>query len=147
MKTRSLSQLALLGTALAALGLSGCSREDDSRTVGQALDDTVAKVEQKTEAAGDKLAQGAAEVKSEVGQAATEAGNAVTDAAITARVNAALAMDSGLSALQIDVDTVGGRVALRGTAPDAAAREHAAQLASRVDGVRSVDNQLTVPSS
>lgn len=68
----------------------------------------------------------------------------VKDAAITTAVNAKLAQDKSLSALRIDVDTVNGRVSLRGTAPDAAARERATTLASAVDGVVSVDNQLTV---
>ena len=52
--------------------------------------------------------------------------------------------DTQLSALSINVDTVAGRVALRGTAPDNMARDRATQLASGVEGVKAVDNQLTV---
>lgn len=73
-----------------------------------------------------------------------DAGDKVKDAAITSAVNAKLVADSRLGAMRIDVDTVNGRVALRGSAPDAAARERAQQLASSVEGVVSVDNQLVV---
>ncbi|MCL4183803.1 MAG: BON domain-containing protein [Burkholderiaceae bacterium] len=66
------------------------------------------------------------------------------DAMITTAINAELARDSKLSSLRIDVDTSNGNVALHGTAPDADSRERATQLASSVDGVKSVDNQLTV---
>ena len=77
-------------------------------------------------------------------RAANDVSDKVKDAAITTAVNAKLAQDKSLSALRIDVDTVNGRVSLRGTAPDPAARERATTLASAVDGVVSVDNQLTV---
>jgi hyperosmotically inducible protein len=141
-----LREIALLGAVSAALGLAACSRDDD-RTAGQKLDSAVAKVEQKTESAGDRIAAGAQEMKQDAQQTADKVGNAVEDAAITAAVNAKLAGDSELSALKIDVDTVGGRVALKGEAPTSAAKARATQLANGVDGVASVDNQLIVKSS
>jgi osmotically-inducible protein OsmY len=73
--------------------------------------------------------------------------NKVQDAAITASVNAEFAKDPRLSASRIDVDTVDGRVALRGSAPDAAARDRATTLAKAVSGVKSVDNLLEIPKS
>jgi len=63
---------------------------------------------------------------------------------ITTTVKAELAKDSNLSALKINVDTDNGRVALHGTAPTAAARDHATTLAQGVKGVVSVDNAQTV---
>ena len=83
----------------------------------------------------------------DVREAGAEAGEKAKDAVITTAVNAELAKDSSLSATKIDVDTAAGRVALRGTAPSASARDRATQLASNVKGVRSVDNQLTVESA
>ena len=68
----------------------------------------------------------------------------LADSTISASVNAELALDPELSPLKIAVATNAGRVALRGTAPDAAARNRAAALAQRVSGVLSVDNQLEV---
>ena len=146
-KTPRPAWLAASAAVLLALGLAACDQADDSRTVGQQLDAAVDKVESKADAAGERIAEGAAQVKQEASQAADEAGRVVADASITAAVNAELARDDQLSALQIDVDTTDGRVALRGTAPNEAARDRATELAQKVDGVRSVDNQLTVKTS
>ena len=70
----------------------------------------------------------------------------VDDASVTASINAELAKDPTLSAIKIDVDTEAGRVALKGSAPDAESRERATRLAQAVKGVVSVDNQLRVGS-
>jgi hyperosmotically inducible periplasmic protein len=78
------------------------------------------------------------------GEAVDTVANKVGDAAITTLVNAELARDSQLSALRVDVDTVDGRVTLRGDAPNTNARDRATALAQRVDGVKSVDNQLSI---
>jgi hyperosmotically inducible protein len=64
--------------------------------------------------------------------------------AITAKVNAALAVDDKLKATQINVDTREGQVTLTGQAPDAQSRERATTLVSAVDGVKQVNNQLVV---
>ncbi len=117
--------------ALSAL-LAACGRAEDP-TVGQQVDKAIAQTE-----------QAGAELKSGAEQMATQAGQAVTDAGITARVNSALAADEKLSALRIDVDTSEGRVTLNGTAPDAASLQRATVLAQAVDGVKSVDNKLVV---
>lgn len=132
-------------TAMAIASLSACNRnDDDGRTAGQRVDGAVAKVEQKADevkadmrAAGQEAKQGASGAMDTVTKKAR-------DAAITTSVNAELVKDAQLSALRIDVDTIDGRVALRGTAPDAASRERATTLAARVEGVMAVDNQLMV---
>jgi osmotically-inducible protein OsmY len=90
------------------------------------------------------VAQANQDVQGAGRSAADSATNAVSDAAITAQVNAQLAKDPKLSAMAIDVDTAGGQVALHGTAPDASAKERATTLAQGVKGVQSVDNQLSV---
>ena len=66
------------------------------------------------------------------------------DAQIAAKVKMDLAADPDLSALKIDVDSKQGAVTLRGTAPDPAAKERAAEIARHVKDVKSVDNQLTL---
>jgi osmotically-inducible protein OsmY len=75
---------------------------------------------------------------------AGDVSNKVKDAAITTAVNAKIAGDPKLSVMRINVDTVDGRVLLRGSAPDAGASQRAQQLAASVDGVVSVDNQLVI---
>ena len=138
----------LLPATLAAASLvtlAACNRTQDERTVGQQVDSAVAKVEQKTEQAATEVKKEMTEARDAAGQAMDATADKVKDAAITTTINAELARDSTLSALKIDVDTKGGRVLLKGTAPDAPARDRATLLAQRVDGVVSVDNQLQVP--
>ena len=142
------SRLNVLATLLcavaAAASLAACNRPAEERTAGQKLDGALAQIESKA----DEVAAEAREVGRDAQQAAGTAIDAVTDkakdAAITTTINAELAKDSQLSALQVDVDTMDGRVVLRGTAPDTASRERATALAQSVDGVKSVDNQLEV---
>lgn len=64
------------------------------------------------------------------------------DAQIVTKVKTALAADSDLSALKIDVDSKNGVVTLSGSAPDASAKERATEIAKNVKDVKSVDNQL-----
>lgn len=71
-------------------------------------------------------------------------GEALDDAAITARVKAALIADPDLSALKIEVDSEHGVVTLRGSVESAEAGTHAEALARGTEGVVSVDNQLVV---
>lgn len=125
----------MLASLIAAVALVACDRAEEPRTAGQVLDQTVTQVENKAKEIG-------ADMRAGTGKAA----DAVRDAAITVEVKAMLAQDPDLSALSIDVDTAAGRVALRGTAPTAAARERASQLARAVAGVTDVDNELSLKS-
>jgi len=132
------SRLSSLAAAIAlasAFGLAACNRAEEPRTAGQQVDVAV-----------DKAKEAAERARAATEQAAAGAKVAVTDATITASVKAELARDSELSALSINVDTSEGRVALRGTAPNATARDRATRLAAAVEGVRSVENQLTLKS-
>ncbi|HLL18385.1 MAG TPA: BON domain-containing protein [Rubrivivax sp.] len=122
----------VVAAAVAAFSLGACNRADEGAAAGRADS-----VPAKTERAG-------AEAKQEASQATSSVKAAVSDASITASVNAQLAGDSELSALRIDVDTNAGKVALKGTAPSAEARERAAKLAREVTGVTDVDNQLAI---
>lgn len=167
-------RMSLVAAALAStFALAACDRADESTTVGQRADSAIAQGEQKAEEAkqatqnamgearqeagqaaadakqgaenlGDKAAAAVADAKQGAANMADKAGAAMSDATITTKVNAELAKDTKLSALDIDVDTSNGRVELKGKAPDQAASERATQLASAVEGVVSVDNKLTV---
>lgn len=72
------------------------------------------------------------------------AGRNVDDAALTASVNAALVADKPSNFTRIDVDTTSGVVSLTGTVESPEQRRRAEQLASRVDGVKRVVNNLQV---
>lgn len=145
--SRPLTALTAVAALLAATTLGACNRADDSRTAGERVDSATASAERKMDDARQEANQAAGEIKSEAKQAANDIKGSVSDATITASVNAKLAADKELSALRINVDTSEGRVALRGTAPNMAARDRATQIAAAVEGVRSVDNQLQIRSS
>lgn len=135
MQTRRFNLLrlgAIAGAAAAALSLAACNKPGEP-TAGQRVDSAVADARQATQDAQQAGAQAADTVKA-----------GAMDAAITTKINAALAADDKLSALKIDVDTSDGRVTLNGTAPDAASRERATTLAAGVQGVASVNNRLAV---
>jgi hypothetical protein len=60
------------------------------------------------------------------------------------RVKQALEGDRKVQAAAIDVTAKDGRVSLWGTAATASERNRAGQIASKVEGVASVDNQIKV---
>jgi osmotically-inducible protein OsmY len=71
-------------------------------------------------------------------------GQYVDDSAITAKVKAAMLEDPGLKSLQVGVETFKGTVQLSGFVNSAEMRNRAATVASRVNGVKSVKNDLVV---
>lgn len=152
-----LTTLGATGALLAALALAGCDRPADrsgaaapgDRTTAAADtqrrgDELHADASRSMDKARDRTAQAGSDTKDAGRSAADSTANAVSDAAITAQVNAQLAKDPKLSAMTIDVDTAAGQVALHGSAPDASAKQRATTLAQGVKGVHAVDNQLTV---
>lgn len=72
------------------------------------------------------------------------AGEVVDDATITTRVKTALLADPEVSGLKINVDTLNGKVSLKGETKTLALRKKAESIARSVPGVQSVNNQLVV---
>jgi len=136
--------IATLAAVLAAAALAACDRPTSDQTADQMLDTTMARAEQKVKEVKDNAKAAAGEVAQGTEQMAGNAADKVKDAAITTAVNAKIAGDPQLSVMRIDVDTVNGRVLLRGTAPDTPSSERAQQLAAGVEGVVGVDNQLVI---
>ena len=77
-------------------------------------------------------------------QVVTRAGDAIADTAITAKVKTAFLADADVKGLQVEVDTRDGVVTLSGTLDKAANVDRAAAIAKGIEGVKSVDNRLTV---
>jgi hyperosmotically inducible protein len=71
-------------------------------------------------------------------------GDAAGDAAITAKVKGALLADQYVKGMQIDVDTHDGAVTLTGAADTQPNLDRAADIARKIDGVKSVENRITV---
>ena len=140
----------ILAVSALALGLAACG-PNDNQTAGQKLDNAIERTEQAAdnakveadraaETAGQKIDNAVEATK----DAASNAVDAVGEAGITGKVNAALVGDPELSALKINVDTKDGVVTLNGEAPNQSAKDRAADLAKAVEGVTSVNNLLTV---
>jgi hyperosmotically inducible protein len=75
------------------------------------------------------------------------AGAAIGDAAITTKVKAKYLGDDRLKGSHIKVTTTNGVVTLRGSALSADSKAAAEELAHNVDGVKSVDDEISGPGS
>lgn len=72
------------------------------------------------------------------------AGTAIDDSVITTKVKANLLADSVVKGLDITVETRKGEVQLSGFVDDQTQANRAAELARATDGVRNVDNKMSV---
>lgn len=136
----------IVATSAIAFVVAACGQQSDE-TVGQKIDGAIASTEQAANKAGQDVQAVASEVRREGQEAAQAVASSANDVAITTRVKAALAADSQLSALSINVDTVNSVVSLYGPAPSAEAIERASMLAKAVEGVTEVNNRLVVSAS
>jgi osmotically-inducible protein OsmY len=90
-------------------------------------------------------AKGALPSASERAENRERASGMAASAALTTKVKTALASDVGMrTVVSIDVDSNDGVVTLKGKVPTADAKKKAEEIAKKVDGVKSVKNQLTV---
>lgn len=127
-----------IATAMFAVVLTaGCNRNEGQQGAAESAGKTI---DQAQERAGEKMDQAAADIK----QQAQNAGDKIDDATITAKVKAAMVGEPGLKALQINVDTADGVVTLTGTVDNSGSLDRATQVAQAIQGVKSVDNRLTV---
>jgi len=134
----------LIGALALAAALAACSKHDDERTAGQKLDGAIADAKQAGNEAKADTRQAMDKAENKLKDATAAASEAANDATIVTKINAALVADDRLKATKIDVRAEDGRVTLTGTAPDAGSQARATTLASAVQGVKSVDNQLVV---
>ena len=146
---------ALLVAALVAASAVtvGCEQRGPSDTVGK-RDQAPGKMEAQNAPpggqAGDsgKMAApgGAASDKmaAQAGKTADKIEGAADDAAITAKVKAAILAEPGLKSLQINVDSKAGTVTLSGNVATDTLRDRAKQIAMGTEGVKNVVDNLTV---
>ena len=85
-----------------------------------------------------------ARIGESVAVGAERAQRAVTEGSLTAKIKSKMALDDTIEAAQIDVDTDGSIVTLRGTVDSEAERARAVQLARETAGVTSVVDELKV---
>jgi len=137
MRQRSLRVAILASLALIALGCD--QQRQSSETAGQKIDRAAETAKQKIDRAGNEAAERTKE-------AAAKAGSVVDDAALTAKVKAALFTEPGLKTLQIEVETHDGVVTLAGAVDSAILRQRAVEIAGAMMGVRQVNDKLVVKS-
>jgi osmotically-inducible protein OsmY len=113
--------------AAAALSASGCDQQRHP-----------------AEAAGQKVDRAANQVAAATKDIAANAANVVDDAALTAKVKAALFAEPGLKMLQIDVETHDAIVTLSGSVDSDLLHRRAVQIAGALSGVRQVVDKLVV---
>jgi hyperosmotically inducible protein len=159
--------LACLG--IVTIPLAGCNNPDSAvhaerdaqgntqvHVNNQKIDQNVATANQELKATGEEIKQGAdkagaaiqrgadkvqTQVETKVVPAAKELFN---DANITATVKTKLAGDPAINALTVNVDTSHGQVTLSGKVALAEQKVEAEKVANKVDGVKSVVNQIQV---
>ena len=129
MNIRNRPSALLIALAAGTLLIAGCNQRAPAGSTSAKMDRAADKVETTVSNAADKTA------------AVTE------DAAITAKVKAAILAEPGLKSLQINVDTNAATVTLSGTVDNADLRERAKQIASSTSGVKGVIDQLAVKAS
>ncbi len=125
--------------------LSGTVDTDVARDLAEQIalgTDGVDKVDNRIKVDNDFVAQAA-----DTDSSKRPFGTYVEDATITASVKSKLMWNDHTDGLEINVDTLYGNVTLSGTADSAAAMELAERLAANTDGVRSVDNRLSIDAN
>lgn len=121
---RPLAVTTLSAVALAALAACSPSERDQAS------------------ATASKAAQTA---RTETTRAAAGAEKTLDDAAITTKVKTTLLADAQVKGTQINVDTSSGNVTLSGNVATSSEKMRAEQLAQGVEGVKSVQNNLSAP--
>ena len=130
---KALTKITSVAAVSAMVLLSaGCDRKEDT-TAGEKVDNTIANTEQEAKTAANTVENKAESV-----------GQTIDDAANTTALKGKYVLDDELKAHDINVDTVNGVVTLTGAAPSQAAIDRATSIAKTVDGVKDVQNQLTV---
>jgi osmotically-inducible protein OsmY len=112
--------------------LAGCDRE-----AKEAVTRARAELKRETKETG-------AEVKQSLKEVGETTGQVLEDAAVTAKVKAALHAEKDVKSRDVDVETFQGKVVLKGRVPDRAQAELATKVARSVAGVKSVENRLAV---
>jgi hyperosmotically inducible protein len=121
-----------LAATFAALALAGCDRE------------TKQEVKEAGTAVKREAKEAGAEVKQSLAKVGETTGQVLEDAAVTAKVKAALIAEKDIKSRDITVETFQGKVVLKGAVPDRTQADRVAKLAASVEGVKAVENRLAV---
>ena len=92
----------------------------------------------------DRARETGALVGERLAAGANRAQRMAADAAVSAKIKSKMALDDNVDAADIDIDTAGSVVTLRGTVGSQDERQRAVRMARETEGVTSVVDQLMV---
>ena len=121
--------------------------ENAGDEVADAGEEAMDSAEETGEDVADYTSDAMNDAENAISSALDSAGTVMADSAITAEIKAKYIAEADLAALEIDVDTQEGAVTLTGTVPTEPAKSLAEEIASNVDGVTSVENDLAVEAA
>jgi osmotically-inducible protein OsmY len=136
----------LAASSLALIAVVGCDKPNPAESAGKQIDQSMQKMGQKVDQVTERAKEQVAKTSDLAKEQVAKTGQVLDDTAITAAVKAGILAEPGLKVLKIDVDTKDGLVTLTGSADSSESVQRATQVASTVQGVKSVDNRLAVSS-
>jgi hyperosmotically inducible protein len=92
----------------------------------------------------ERARKAGAEIAGKVVEGASRAGKALEESRLTAKIKSKMALDDTIDASDVNVDTVGTAVTLRGSVATRKEHERVLQLARETASVTSVVDKLTV---
>lgn len=125
----------ILGVTLTtAILVAGCNKQNNDATNPDEMNSTGTSTEMNTPPVTDVQTNGDSQT----------VGEQVDDGVITTKVKSALLADDTVKGLDINVETAQGIVSLNGVVDSQAQIDMATQIAKSVEGVKDVQNNLTV---
>lgn len=128
---------AVFASMMIVSGLAACDKPGPAESAGK-------KIDQATENVSTSVSNSAEKAGNTIAESSRSTGQAIDDSEITAKIKALLLNEPGLKSLKISVNTEKGEVILTGKADTQANRTKATKIAESVNGVSSVNNQLSV---
>lgn len=143
---RGLIRLVLVVVLVIGLGafFLGYRWADGDDTAAERSTGTSGRVSDAIDIDTSRAREAGAKIGESVAVGANEAQQVVSEAGLTAKIKAKMALDDTISAAAIDVDSNGSTVTLSGRVGSQAERSRAVQMARETEGVTRVVDQLTV---
>ena len=146
MRNTGIRTCVLAASSLALIAVAGCDKPNPAESAGKQIDQSMQKMGQRVDQVADRAKEQVAKTADRAKEQVAKTGQVLDDTAITAAVKAGIIAEPGLKVLKIDVDTKDGQVTLTGSADSPENVQRATQVASNVQGVKSVDNRIAVSS-
>lgn len=111
---------------------------------GDTRADAPAAVEKDPSIDAESARRAGAEIAEKVAEGASRAGKVLEESKLTAKIKTKMALDDTIDASDVNVDTAGGVVTLRGSVANRKTHQRVLQLARETAEVTSVVDKLTV---